>query len=120
AKLIEQVRALQASERSAAGKLKAFITVYSNGLQEGILIDGCPIINMGTEVDDTHSQLKQKVNDALTRWHKSISAIIQQGKMQGEFRENVNSSEFASLMIAMIEGGFTLSKISGDKGYLDQ
>lgn len=119
-KLIGQVRELQSTERSAKGKLTAFITVYRNGLQSAVLKDGCPIINTGTEADDTHPQLKEKTSAALTRWHKSISAIIQQGKMQGEFKENINSNEFASLMIAMIEGGFTLSKISGDSSYLEQ
>ncbi len=120
AKLVEQVRALQATERSASGKLKAFVTVYRNGQQSPVLADGCPIINTGAEADDTHPELKAKVKDALLRWHKSISAIIQQGKLQGEFKDDINSNDFASLMIAIIEGGFTLSKISGDASYLDQ
>ncbi len=119
-KLIGQVREQQAGQRSALSKLKAFITVYRNGLQAAVLRDGCPIINMGIEADDTHPKLKEKVNGALARWHKSISAIIQQGKIQGEFRDDVNAAEFASLMIAMIEGGFSLSKISGDESYLAQ
>ncbi|HZX57199.1 MAG TPA: TetR/AcrR family transcriptional regulator, partial [Mucilaginibacter sp.] len=119
-KLIEQVREQQMGHRSALGKLQAFVTVYRNGLQAPVLSDGCPIVNMGTEADDTHPQLKEMVNGALARWHKSISAIIQQGKMQGEFRDDVNAGEFASLMIALIEGGFTLSKISGYDSYLTQ
>ncbi|MFI5162622.1 MAG: TetR/AcrR family transcriptional regulator [Sphingobacteriales bacterium] len=119
-RLAGQVREQQAEQRSASSKLKAFITVYRNGLQGPVLRDGCPIINMGVEVDDTHPQLKELVNGALTRWHKSISAIIQQGKVQGEFKDNLNPAQFASLMIAMIEGGFALSKISGDGNYLTQ
>ncbi|HTI58494.1 TetR/AcrR family transcriptional regulator [Mucilaginibacter sp.] len=118
--LIEQVRIRQASERTATGKLKAFIDVYRDGLQSPVLSNGCPIVNAGSEADDTHPKLKERVNDALGRWHKSISAIVQQGKMQGEFRESANSAGFASLMIAMIEGGFTLSKISGDRSYAGQ
>jgi TetR/AcrR family transcriptional repressor of nem operon len=118
--LIGQVRDQQAGQRSALSKLQAFITVYRNGLQAPVLSGGCPIINMGTEADDTHPQLKERVNSALIRWNKSISAIIQQGKIQGEFRDDVNATEFAALMIAMIEGGFTLSKISGDGSYLTQ
>ncbi|HEX3387058.1 MAG TPA: TetR/AcrR family transcriptional regulator [Mucilaginibacter sp.] len=117
-KLIGQVREIQVSERSAAGKLRAFITVYRNGAQSPVLQDGCPIINTGSEADDTHPQLKERANEALGRWHKSILAIIQQGKMQGEFRENANASEFASLMISLIEGGSALSKMSGDGNYL--
>ncbi|HVW14097.1 MAG TPA: TetR/AcrR family transcriptional regulator [Mucilaginibacter sp.] len=119
-RLIEEVRQIQLTERSATGKLNAFIQVYRNGLHSPVLGDGCPIINMGAEADDTHPQLKNRVNDALARWHKSISAIIQQGKAQGEFRADADSAAFASLMIAMIEGGFTLSKISGDTTYLIQ
>lgn len=118
--LIGQVRELQATERSAEGKLNAFIAVYRNGLQSPVLSAGCPLINIGSEADDTHPGLKERVTGALSRWHKSIAAIIQQGKVQGEFRDDVHSGEFASLMIAMIEGGFTLSKISGDKSYLEQ
>jgi TetR/AcrR family transcriptional regulator, transcriptional repressor for nem operon len=118
--LIEQVRQLQADERSATGKLKAFIRVYREGSRSSVLSAGCPIINMGSEADDTHPALKEKVNQALARWHKSISAIIHQGKAQGEFRDHVSASGFASLMIAMIEGGFTLTKISGDAAYLEQ
>jgi AcrR family transcriptional regulator len=118
--LIAQVRDQQGDQRSALGKLQAFISVYRNGLQSPVLKDGCPIINMGTEVDDTHTQLNEKVNAALARWHKSISAIIHQGKSQAEFRDDVNAGEFASLMIGMIEGGFTLSKISGDNSYITQ
>jgi len=119
-KLIEQVRELQGGSRSARSKLEAFISVYRNGLQSAVLTAGCPIVNLGTEADDTHPRLKEKVTAALARWHKSISAIIHQGKAQGEFREDSNAVEFASLMIAMIEGGFTLTKISGDRSYLDQ
>lgn len=118
--LIGQVRELQTSERSAEGKLNAFITVYRNGLQSPVLSAGCPLINIGAEADDTHPALKERVKGALSRWHKSIAAIIQQGKVQGEFKDNVQAGEFASLMIAMIEGGFTLSKISGDKSYIEQ
>lgn len=119
-KLIGQVRELQATERSAAGKLRAFITVYRNGAQSPVLKDGCPVINTGTEVDDTHPKLKERANEALGRWHKSISAIIQQGKMQGEFKENANTVEFAFLMISLIEGGSALSKMSGDGNYLNK
>ena len=119
-KLVGQVRELQAGQRSALSKLQAFINVYRNGFEAPVLCDGCPIVNMGVEVDDTHPRLKERVNGALSRWRKSLSAIIEQGKSQGEFRDDANASDFAALMISMIEGGFALSKISGDGSYLEQ
>jgi AcrR family transcriptional regulator len=119
-KMIERVRALQATNPTAMGKLEAYITVYRSGLSKPFLSPGCPIVNTGVEADDTHPQLKQKVTDAVSRWHRSISAIINQGIREGEFRSDVDVAAFASLMIAMIEGGITVTKISGDLSYLTQ
>lgn len=117
-RMIEQVRALQHTHPTAFGKLQAYITVYRKGLFKPSLSAGCPIVNTGVEADDTHPQLKKKVSDAVSSWHRSISAIIHQGVRSGEMREGVDVPAFASLMIAMIEGGITVSKISGDISYL--
>jgi len=119
-KMIGDVRLLQVSDPSALGKLRAYITVYRHGLSKPVLSMGCPIINTGVDADDTHPQLQKKVSDALGRWHRGISTIIQQGIREGEIREDADVAAFASLMIAMIEGGITVSKISGDMNYLNQ
>jgi len=119
-KMREQVKALQTTQLTAIGKLEAYITVYRKGLFKPFFSTGCPIVNTGIEADDTHPKLKQKVTEAVNRWHRGISAIIQQGISKEEIREDVDVSAFASLMIAMIEGGITVSKISGDLSYLTQ
>ncbi|MGZ3763575.1 MAG: TetR/AcrR family transcriptional regulator [Mucilaginibacter sp.] len=118
--MVEQVRELQSAHPSALGKLQAFISVYRHGLSRPSLSAGCPIVNTGVDADDTHPQLNNRVTEALSSWHRSISAIIHQGIRSGEFKENVDVPAFASLMIAMIEGGITVSKISGDTSYLTQ
>src|SRR5260370_30552195 len=118
--MVEQVKSLQSSRPTALGKLQAYITVYRQGLSKPFLSAGCPIVNTGVDADDTHPQLKQKVSDALAGWHRSISAIVHQGIRAGEIKENVHVTSFASLMIAVIEGGITVSKISGDTSYLTQ
>jgi len=119
-RMIEQVKDLQALRPTAIGKLEAYIMVYRQGLYKSFLGAGCPIVNTGVDADDTHPQLQKKVSEALARWHRSVSAIVHQGIRSGEIREEVNVAAFASLMIAMIEGGITVSKISGDMSYLTQ
>jgi AcrR family transcriptional regulator len=116
----QRVKALQAEQTTAIGKLEAYIAVYRKGLFNPTLSTGCPIVNTGIEADDTHPQLKQKVTEAVNRWHRGISVIIQQGITKDEIRKDVDVAAFASLMIAMIEGGITVSKISGDLSYLNQ
>jgi AcrR family transcriptional regulator len=119
-RMIQRVRALQTNDSTALGKLHVYINVYRKGLFNPTLSAGCPIVNAGVEADDTHPGLKKKVGDAVNSWHRSISAIIHQGIRSGEIKEGVDVSAFASLMIAMIEGGITVSKISGDISYLNQ
>ncbi|MEO6849574.1 MAG: TetR/AcrR family transcriptional regulator [Mucilaginibacter sp.] len=119
-KMIEQVKLLQVAHTSAFGKLGAYIKVYREGLSTPVLSAGCPIVNTGVDADDTHPQLQKKVSDALSRWHRSLSAIIHQGIREGTMRDDADAAAFAWLMIAMIEGGITVSKISGDPGYLTQ
>lgn len=120
ARMVQGVRALQSNDPSALGKLQAYISVYRKGLFNPTLSAGCAIINTGVEADDTHPGLKKKVSDAVGSWHRSISAIIHQGIRSGEIKADVDVTAFASLMIAMIEGGITVSKISGDINYLNQ
>jgi len=119
-KMIAQVRRLQTPGQTALGKLRAFIAVYRYSPNDPFLSIGCPIANTGLEADDTQPALKQKVTGAINKWHRSISAIIHQGIRAGEIREDVDVAEFASLMIAIIEGGITVSKISGDYSYLNR
>jgi TetR/AcrR family transcriptional regulator, transcriptional repressor for nem operon len=119
-KMISQVKSLQGSQQSALDKLRAFIAVYRNSPSDPFLSIGCPIGNTGLEVDDTHPALKQKVGEAVAKWHRSISAIIHQGIRSGEIKEDTDVAAFASLMIAIIEGGITVTKISGDNSYLNQ
>ncbi len=118
--MISEVRRLQAGNHSALGKLQAFITVYREGLFKPSLSAGCPIINAGVDADDTHPGMQKKVSDALASWHRSISAILHQGIRAGEIKQNTNVAAFSSLMIAIIEGGLTVSKISGDMSYLTE
>lgn len=119
-RMVQRVRAQQGNDTTAIGKLKAYIEVYRKGLFSPSLSAGCPIVNTGVEADDTHPGLRKKVTDAVSSWHRSISAIIHQGIRSGEMKEDADVPAFAALMIAMIEGGITVSKISGNISYLNQ
>jgi AcrR family transcriptional regulator len=120
ARMRQRVKDMQSKDTTALSKLEAYISIYRNGLFNPTLSAGCPIVNTGIEADDTHPELKKKVSEAVSSWHRSISAIIHQGIRSGEFKEEVDVAAFASLMIAMIEGGITVSKISGDTSYITQ
>jgi AcrR family transcriptional regulator len=87
---------------------------YSNCFPNG----GCPILNTAIEADDTHPWLREKAAGAIQKWKKTIEDIIKKGIQAGEFKEGMDHSQLALSMIALIEGGIMISKVTNSPGNL--
>lgn len=98
-------------------KLLVYTQVYENFLKYPFPIGGCPILNTAIEADDTHPELKEKAADAINDWKSNITQLIQNGIDKGEFRPEVNAEQTALTMIAMIEGGIMITKLTGKLNY---
>ncbi|HTD38984.1 MAG TPA: TetR/AcrR family transcriptional regulator [Mucilaginibacter sp.] len=113
-KLAEKTIAAMNKHKTAKGKLFAFADLYSdpfNPPMEG----GCPMLNFGTEADDTNPIIKQKVDKTLQATPQMLAGIIEQGIIDGEFKNSWSAKEFGIKMFAMIEGGILISRVSGNK-----
>lgn len=78
------------------------------------VIGGCPLLNFGTEADDTNPIVKEKVNSAIKQGQQLLSGVIEKGIENKEFKSDFNPSEFATAMFAMLEGGHLMSRVSGN------
>lgn len=94
-------------------KLKVYITIFSNFTENPVLRWGCPVLNSATEVDDTHVELRENVVEAIRKWHSSIVRIVNAGKEQGKINPDVDTDAFAWTLLALIEGGVMLVKVTG-------
>ena len=109
-KLGEKVRAAMSKAGTAKEKLFVYIDMLTDVLNPPIT-GGCPLINIGTEVDDTNPAINNKIRQGLDYSQKIISDTIKQGIAQGEFRADWNAKEFATIMFAMIEGAIIIARI---------
>ena len=98
-------------------KLLVYANVYENFLQHPFPMGGCPILNTAIEADDTHPALKEKAANAINNWKNKLIALIQKGIDAGEFRADTNAEQTALTMIAMIEGGIMITKLTGKLNY---
>jgi TetR/AcrR family transcriptional repressor of nem operon len=98
-------------------KLLVYVEVYNDFLKLPFPVGGCPILNTAIEADDTHSLLKKKASDAILSWKNRIVRMVQTGIENGEFRKDVDPEQTALTMIAMIEGGIMISKLTGKINY---
>jgi len=104
-------------ETTAKGKLFGLLNFYENRLFKNNN-GGCPILNFGTEADDTNPLIKQKVNESINRFQGRISNVIKGGHETGEFPKTFDADMFAIKMFTMIEGAILISKVQNSSKHM--
>lgn len=99
--------------KTAKEQLFAYIDFFSNPINPPV-IGGCPLLNFGTEADDTNPVVKEKVNRVIQRGQSLLTSIIEKGSSEGEFNPNGKAPELATVIFAMLEGGHLMSRMSGN------
>lgn len=100
-------------------KLLAFAAIFCSAQKQPFIEGGCPLLNAGTEADDTFEPLRKKVARAITDMKKDLEAIITEGIAAKEFRKDTNAEKTALAIIALVEGGILLGKTTHKTAYLD-
>ncbi|ALC86651.1 TetR family transcriptional regulator [Bacillus sp. FJAT-22090] len=98
--------------------LLAICNVYIDLVENDSLEGGCPILNTAIESDDGHPFLKEKAQQAMKTFIGKLTMIIEKGIENKEFREDINTEEASTYIIAVIEGGVMLSKLFDDSKYI--
>ena len=109
-------------ELKAAGSTQDKLLAYPRGFRKIyrmiLSYGGCPILNTAVEADDTHAVLRKMAVDVLAKWKKSIVALITDGIEEGVIDPATNAQKSAEIIIALMEGGSVLSKVTGEESYM--
>jgi len=95
---------------TAKEKLFAFLDVFKSPMQFPVA-GGCPILNFGTEADDTNPVIKSKVRTIIECAQSRAAEIIKNGIKNGELKDTFNAKEFSVLMLTVIEGGTLIGRM---------
>lgn len=113
-RVVSLVREHMALHRSCLDKLLV-LSRLNGGFPDFTLPEGgCPLLNTAIEADDTHPILRKKAAAALLEWKRGIVALIRAGIAGKEFRAEVDAERTAVTLIALIEGGIMIARLSGD------
>ena len=110
-KLTAHTLSLIQNQKTAAGKLIAFMEVNPNPLHNTFIHGGCPIMNFGVEADDTNQAIREKVQHVIKLTTKALVSIIKDGIKSGEISSEMIPEEFALKMFATIEGATMMSRV---------
>ncbi|HEY8930402.1 MAG TPA: TetR/AcrR family transcriptional regulator [Mucilaginibacter sp.] len=106
-------------ESSATGKLFALLDFYvESAAKNGN--SGCPMLNFGTEADDTNPLLQKQVSDSISRYRTRIADILKKGQHDGEFAPELDTEKLALKIFSMIEGGVLVSKVQQNPQHMAQ
>jgi AcrR family transcriptional regulator len=100
-------------------KLMVYARVYRNVIGKMSKWGGCPILNTAVEADDTNNLLKDRAAKAVRAWETRLVKLIEQGIITGEFKSGVNAKQTALSIVALIEGGLMISKVTDDRSSMD-
>lgn len=112
-KVVAYLRQNIEARTNAIDKLLVYPETYRHYLKLPFLKAGCPVLNTATEADDTHPLLKEKVVNALKFWKTSIERHIAVGIEKKEIKATTNTSEFAAILMSLIEGAVMQAKVTG-------
>jgi TetR/AcrR family transcriptional repressor of nem operon len=100
-------------------KLMVYALVYDQYSQAVFPKGGCPLLNTSVEADDTNPLLKERAAKAILKWKKNIVSLIEAGTSAGEFKSGSDHNQVALSMIALIEGGIMIAKVTNSQANLD-
>jgi TetR/AcrR family transcriptional repressor of nem operon len=119
-KISSDIRKRISQAGSYHDKLMVYAKVYHSFTHGAFPQGGCPILNTAVEADDTNAPLKHRATNAVLRWKRGIMNLIQGGINTGEFKANVDHEQMALSIIALIEGGIMIAKVTDSPNNLDQ
>jgi TetR/AcrR family transcriptional repressor of nem operon len=108
------------NETTFYDKLMVYTKFYHDFIRRNSKGGGCAILNTAVEADDTNELLKDKAAKAVLNWQKTIEGLISGGITAGEFKADTDQSVTALSIIALIEGGIMISKVTNSQANMDR
>lgn len=91
--------------------ISSFIDRLKNCKMDGDSLQcGCPLNNLAQEMSPHDEGFRERINQAFQLWRDGISSALVRGQSKGTVRSDINADRAASFILAVFEGGVSLSK----------
>ena len=116
--VLQRFRERLDKDKTSLDKLYSIIDVFESFHHNPVIRGGCPVANTAVDATGNHPELKQKATEAVKRLHKYVQIKVEEGKESGEFKEEVDPNEVATLLLSTLEGALMMAKVLGSDEYV--
>lgn len=82
--------------------------------KEGILLRGCPVNNLVTEMSGVDDGFRSRLEEILDEWKNTISEGLRRGQLEGLVRSDVDAAAVATFYVASYQGACGFAKNAHD------
>ncbi len=100
------------SESDPLKSLEQFFKAAFKKHKDTGFVGGCLWGNTALEMSDTNPVYRKVVETFFAEWITKVESVIRCGQQTGQFRTDRSSGELANLVVAGIEGGVMMSRIT--------
>src|SRR5580658_8763685 len=90
------------------------------GIVQGISVrpedvcGGCELNNLAQEMSPLDAGFRKRLEIIFDDWREAVASVLREGQIHGSVRRNVETTNAAGLLIAMVEGYGSLAKNAQD------
>ena len=78
---------------------------------------GSPFGNLAGELADSHEGFRRRLDDVFARWTAQLVALL--GEAGASLRDGVDAVRLARFIIASLEGGMLMTRVTRNAGVMD-
>lgn len=112
-----RIEAEMSRQTTIKDKLLVYIDIYQKFIDGSVSEGGCPVLNTAIDADDTHPELSNRVLKAVLDWKNKIAKLVEAGIANKEISADQHPEQIALTIIAMVEGGIMISKLTSKTEY---
>jgi TetR/AcrR family transcriptional repressor of nem operon len=101
--------------RSVKDPIDALIAIVRDiPVRPGDVCGGCELNNLAQEMSPLDAGFRKRLEAIFDAWREAAASVLRQGQLHGSVRRDVEPTDAAALLIAMVEGYGSLAKNAQD------
>ncbi len=101
--------------RNAKDPIEGLIRIVkSESVKREDVRRGCPLLNLSQEMSGLDEGFRRRTARVFKNWHDAVAEALREGQKRGVVRNDINTNETATFLIAAYEGYVVLGKNSQD------